>query len=389
MRKTRRVLMLLLAVTLILALVACGGNNNTPNNAPDTNAPMPNAPGSSPSPSSPSAPAPGSNAPAESQPPVDNTVYEFKFACDDPKGAAISNVMDAWAADILEASNGRLNIVIYYGGVLGAQSEQLNMLEQGSIDFCTVGMNHAPGRSPFTEVFNIPALQYKDPMQVAKALDYMLKNNSNIADEIKNVKVIGYRTSMLTPIGHKGAPWKTLADMKGVAVNASSLAVTAFVSELGMVPVNVPLPDRYEGLSKGVISAVTSDWNALNSFSLIEQIDSIMDTHVTIQVNFVSMSWAAWNKLPADLQDILMERSGQLAQDFCNAWDDIMKVILQQAKDLNVQIYDTPPEIETAMVTAGEAAKQAYIEYLQGKSTGVDCAAYVAEVQAALDRFKS
>lgn len=392
MKKKYRLLYLILAVFIVLALVACGnGGSSNPSSGGNTPAPGGNSPapgGSSPAPGG-SSPAPGGNSPAPggNSPAPDNTVYDFKWAEADSAGSGVAQVIDAWIEYVSQASNGRIKITAFYGGILGTNAEQLNMLETGSIDFAICGTGQIPGRYPFAQVFNIPSLKYETSYQVAQAFEYMHQTNDNMAKEIETVKVIGYRANGFTPLAHTGAPFTTVADMKGRLINVSSTAVAAYCESLGMIGVNVPLPQRYEALSKNTINAMTAEWLAMNSYSLYEVIDSIMDVHMTIQQNYVGMSWNAWNSLPADLQDILMECGKRLAADFSVVFTDATQIGKDLCAKNNVTIYEPNAEIKAALAVAEEAGLKAYITDLESKFD-VDGAAYVAEAQAALDRFK-
>ena len=332
-------------------------------------------------------PSGSKSGPEGDTPVVNDKIYEFNFACDDAATAPASAVFDEWVDEVFKASNGRIKITMYYGGVMGAAAEQLNLVETGAADMTHVGIGHYPGRFTLCEVFGIPGLKYEDAAQVVQAVEWLYKNNEQYAAEISEVKVLGYRANCKTPISHKGAPWETANDIKGVRVNSSNAATNALTTSLGMIPTSVAFPDRYEAMSKNIIDAITSDWVALEAFACYEVVDSICDISISINTGFIAMSWKAWNSLPADLQQILEECSASLGQRLAAKFKEIEIAGMEgRAAEFNVTVYKPNAEVQAAIDAAAIKAREGWIA--DANSKGYDGETFIEEVQAALDMFK-
>lgn len=314
--------------------------------------------------------------------------YTFTFACEDSSTAASAEVWNAYIERVSEMSDGRIKIEPYYGGVLGASSEQLNMAEQGSVDLTHVGFGHYAGRFPMSEVFTVPGLKYESSWQVGKALEWLYENSEYgyIADEIKDVKVLGFRSNNRNPLSHVGEPWETADDIKGTLINTSNGPTNDFLQALGMTQVAVAFPDRYEGIQKGLIEACNSDYLALESFSMYDVIDSVCDFSCACQAGYLVMSLDAWNSLPKDLQQVMEEAANTMVDDFYRVFKSVENNAYALAEEKNVIIYQPNAEVQKALDEAMAVGSQSWVD--ERTAEGYDAAGFLEEVQAALNMFE-
>ncbi len=352
MKGIRKFLAIFLIAALVFSFTACGGDNN------------------------------GGGGEETTEP-----EFTFTFACEDAATAASTEVWNAFIDRVSELSGGRIKIEAYYGGVLGSSSEQLNMCEEGSVDLTHVGIGHYPGRFPCTEVFTIPGLKYESAWQVGKALEYLYENSElgYIADEIKNVKVLGFRSNNRCPLSHVGAPWESADDIKGTLINSSNGPTNAMSTALGMNLVSVAFPDRYEGIQKGTIQACTSDYLALESFAMYDVIDSVCDVSIACQMGYLVMNQEAFDSLPEDLQQVMIEAAKPMVDEFYKVFKGVENRAYDLAKEKNVTIYTPNEEVAAAIQNAMEVGQASWIE--ERTADGYDAQGLIDEVQAALDMF--
>ena len=284
-------------------------------------------------------------------------------------------------------SGGRIKISIYYGGVLGSAAEQLNMCETGAVDMTLVGIGHYAGRFPLTEIFTTPGLLYENSYQVAQALEWEFNNSqySYLQDEISSVKVLGFRTNTRNPFSHSGKPWESPSELHGKRINSSNGPANAMSAALGMDVVTVAFPDRYEAMSKNMIDACTSDYLALEAFGMYEVIDSVCDISFSCQVNYITMNWDSWNSLPSDLQDILMEASSTLKEEFYEIMKDVENTAQTLAAEHDVTIYQPNDEVRVFIEEAMRAGAQSWID--ERTAQGYDAQGLFDEIQSTLDSF--
>jgi len=352
MKGMKKVIALLLIATLVFTFAACGGQN-------------------------------GGGGEEENTEPE----FTFTFACEDAATAASTEVWNAFIDRVSELSEGRIKIEPYYGGVLGSSGEQLNMCEEGAVDLTHVGIGHYAGRFPCTEVFTIPGLKYESAWQVGKALEYLYSNSKlgYISDEIKNVKVLGFRSNNRCPLSHVGAPWESADDIKGTLINSSNGPTNAMSEALGMNIVSIGFPDRYEGIQKGTIQACTSDYLALESFSMYDVIDSVCDVSIACQMGYLVMNWDSFNSLPEDLQEVMIEAAKPMVDEFYKVFKGVENRAYDLAAEKNVTIYTPNDEVMATIQNAMELGQKTWIE--ERTAGGYDAQGLIDEVQAALDMF--
>ena len=68
----------------------------------------------------------------------------------------------------------------------------------------------------------------------------------------------------------KAKPIKTLEDMKGMKIRTPSAAQSAQLDALGATPIDMPVPQIYNNLDRGVIDATMIPMSAALDFKLIE-----------------------------------------------------------------------------------------------------------------------
>ena len=352
MKGMKKLMALLLVVAMVFTFAACGGESNN-GGGEETTEPE----------------------------------FVFKFACEDASTAASAEVWNAFIDRVHEMSGGRIKIEAYYGGVLGSSGEQLNMCEEGAVDLTHVGIGHYAGRFPCTEVFAVPGLKYESAWQIGKALEYLYENSElgYFADEIKDVKVLGFRSNNRNPLSHVGDPWETVDDMKGVLINSSNGPTNAMTTALGMNIVSIAFPDRYEGIQKGTIQACTSDYLALESFAMYDVIDSVCDVSIACQMGYLVMNWDSFNSLPEDLQQVMIDAAAPMVDEFYKVFKGVENRAYDLAAEKNVTIYQPNEEVAAAIQAAMELGQQTWIE--ERTADGYDAQGLIDEVQAALDMF--
>lgn len=154
-------------------------------------------------------------------------------------------------------------------------------------------------------------------------------------------------------------PIRTLADWKGRKLRVYGAESADMVRALGGAPVSIPFGEVYTALQRGVVDgAVTSATNAepMKFFEVSRYLNYWYFSGASIE--FLAANQKAWNALPADLQQAVLDglaavRFEDKEWEDAASWDARAR---QRVQELGMTIIDPPrEEIEKARQHAREA----------------------------------
>lgn len=337
----KRILSLLLASLMVLALSSCASGGTSEASA-------------APSDSSSASPEPSAE-------PADSTVYEFNLACSESSTAAFAPVLDQWVEDVKEASNGRILITNFYGGSLAAKADAFNMVEEGSIDFAWVGVSDTGGRCAGTEVFYLPYLGSTNSMQQTAAILDVYNRIDTIREEWSPVHMVALHANGSTPISTTSVKIGTADDLSGLRLRTGVANLVTFLENLKAVPTAFSPMESYENMSKNVVDGVCDDWTLVDSQNLREVVKYIMNVSVMIPMSAIVMSNDAYDKLPADLQKVIDDTSADLSFKMTEPFNSIRSTAAAEAAASGVEVYEPSAEIVAAFEAAAEYTKDQWI----------------------------
>ena len=296
----KKIIALLLALVMVFALAACGAKEETPA--------APSTPSTPSTPSEPSTPA----DPAEPATPADpgawdiNNIGEHKFIL--AHGLAETSMTGiqyhAFCEAVKELSQGKMIIEERIAGSLVTDTETLDAIMDGTIDFCHSMGSYVTGTvtdlSPMTiagyyggdnwkgfvdETYDLVESIYAD--YGIKYLGALYQGNSVIVCNDKQIK----------------AP----SDVKGLTFRASGTWVSKTVEAWGGAATTIGLADLADAFSKKTVSGVATGYNIIVPFKIYEVAKYV--THTTMSEGFAAllMNGDRWAELNADEQALLTE----------------------------------------------------------------------------------
>jgi len=191
------------------------------------------------------------------------------------------------------------------------------------VDLTWTVLGYTPGRFPKTEVFVVPFLTTTGEASSKALWEYVQKNAQ---DEFKDVKLIAVHTHG-PGLFHTKTPVTGLESLQGMKIRGGSRIINNMLTKLGATPVGMPVPAVTEALSKGVIQGTTIPWEvgpSLKVHELVKNHTTFFGPNGLYNSTFaVSMNKASYDKLPADLKQIIDKNSGlETAAAFGRAMDE-------------------------------------------------------------------
>jgi TRAP-type C4-dicarboxylate transport system substrate-binding protein len=230
-----------------------------------------------------------------------------------------------WCDKIGKESNGRLKCQIYPAMQLGGTPPQLfDQARDGVADIVWSLPTYQAGRFTKSEVFEIPFMAKSAETGSPALWDYIQKNAQ---DEFKGTKLIAAHLHDGSLFHFTSKDVKTMEDLKGLKVRAPSRIGTKFLAALGATPVQMPLPQIPEALSKGVIDGAMVPWEGAPSIKLAEITKYHVDTapgqpKMSNSIFVVAMNQAKYDSLPPDLKKVIDDNSGlEVSKQIGRAFD--------------------------------------------------------------------
>ena len=278
--------------------------------------------------------------------------YNLVFTVHSGPQTSYAQVLNEWAADLKEKSNGRLIIDIYYGGTIAAAPDAVEFVQQGGADITwnTVSLN----ASKFSRI-NVLSL-YGEQLTSAPLATYVYKNLYKKSPAISSefdalgLKVLGLHCLTPSLLAGTGKKLETLADFKGVSIMSISKTCISVLDAFGAAVIGVTPGDLYENYSKNVVSASLLDGSLYVSTKLYEHIKYLNTYNYNTALCFIVMNQKKYNSLPADLQKLLDSGFDTLSEKSALYANDEFKGFIDgTVKDKGIESYNASPEVIAAI----------------------------------------
>lgn len=277
--------------------------------------------------------------------------YEWTFQTSETAGEPQYEIKKAWAENVTQMSDGRIEIeILPVNSVVGA-TETLQAVSSGILQGHLTDPSYFSGQDPAFGMMGNLVGAWGDPLEF---LDYMkYAGGEELYNELAEpygVHLIGAAATGLEAFPSK-RPIRTVEDMKGLKVRAPQGMVYNIFEKAGATPVNLPGSEVYTSLEKGVIDAADNTVFATNYNQGLYDFapyPNYPGFHSLPMVS-VSLNKEIWDSLPEDLQAILETSVDSMAYEM---------VAKLKALDLEaVKEVRENPDIEIIDMAAEERAK--------------------------------
>ena len=287
-----------------------------------------------------------------------------------------------WCAAIEKDSGGRLKCQLYPSLALGGTPAQLaDQVKNGVSDVVWTSPSYSTGRFPRTEALELPFTLPGDGLQASRAMwDYVQKN---ALEDYKDFKLLAIHSGGNSVISTASKPIMSADDIKGLKLRSPSRFAALFLSALGSTPVNMPLAQVTEGISKGVIDGAMIPWEVLPAI----KVDEVTKYHMEgmpSQPGFIQtpmaimMNKAKYESLAPELKAVIDKHSGQpLVELTGKVWDEGIaetrkKLAAQGNRTLLIKDADYNALKKTTASVEADWIKQANARGLDGGKLAAD-----------------
>jgi len=291
-------------------------------------------------------------------------------------------ILDVWADNVEQASEGRIKVERYPAMQLGGTPPELmDQAIDGVADVVWTVVGYTPGRYPSTEVFELPFMMTN--ARAASSAYWQMFEKHMKDTEFKDVHILGawvHGPGML----HTNKEVRTPDDMQGMKIRGGSRLANALLEKVGATPVGMPVPAIPEALSKGVIDGATIPWEVTPALKVSELVSN--HTEFTGNALYVLTFVLAMNKdtyagLPDDLKKVVDDNSGLEFSIFAGGTQaDADAGARQIAVDLGNNIVTLTEEETEVWRAASQPIYDEWVDEMEGK--GIDGQALIDEARA-------
>ena len=222
----------------------------------------------------------------------------LRYAENQPKDYPTTQAALAFAEKVSQRTDGRVKILVYSGGELGAEQSVIQQMQFGGIDFSRVSLSQLAEYVPELSVLQLPYL-YQDAAQMWRVLD------GGIGDDF---------LSLLDAMDLVGLSWfdagvrsfytrekvTCLEDLRGKTLRVQeSDMMSEMVSDMGAEPVQVVYSQVYAALHNAQIDGAENNWPSYEAMGHYEVAPYFLQDEHTRVPEIQLASTAALEKLTA------------------------------------------------------------------------------------------
>ncbi len=351
----KKVLAILMCLTLLLGTVACASSEATTTPKEEAPAAQTQAPAATESEATEKEP----EAEKEEAPTYEKTniVFSFFGAETQPSGNGVAYFKDI----VEERSGGAVTVEVYYNGTLYNQSMEYEALMKGDVDMIVTSFNYAMEyitelKSTFcpymwVSIDHVRDFWDKDPVGVE------LMNR--IQDEL-GVRQLswyegGYRNICLNQ-DLKVDSREALASVKLRSSPAENMI--AMTGALGGNPIPVAFSDCYLSIETGVVNGLEVDLTGLIANGLAEVTKSVTLSQHYLSLDGFAVNNEHFNSWSPAVQELISSCAKEAADYVCELSIQTDQEAVQELKDMGVVIYDMTDEERAAY---GEQVMDAFL----------------------------
>jgi TRAP-type transport system periplasmic protein len=269
-------------------------------------------------------------------------VIELTYASPVGPDHTFSVVDRKWMAKIEKETNGRVKIKPFWGGTLVGSRDAVDELVEGVADIGFISPGYAKSGYLFTRSCFV--FFYGANQEIGRRVfKEMLTKFPEIEAEYKGLKVLSWSSGTdYQLISRK--PVRKLSDMKGMRIKTIA-DLTSVLATLGVEGFNMPTPEVYLNLQKGIVDGTLTPFEAFKSLKLgeVAKYATTMDIYRPHSGGKV-MNLNTWNKLPKDIQKIFENNIEWWGLETDKAFIQADKEGVEIAKKAGVEFITLPKE---------------------------------------------
>ena len=218
-----------------------------------------------------------------------------------------------FAENVKERTNGQVDFEVSSYPELGlAGSDMIELVETGTIEFAQIQPAYVGGTWPLIDIIYVWGL-WKDFKSEHEANTALLPDlDAGVEEQTKGGKLIyhiWYGGNDQYFFSNRGAE---LEDFDGLKTRSHGTTMTDAINGLGGDGQFMAFADVYTALERGILDAGVTGAHAGHGQRWYEVTENLIGPFISMPMGFETMNVDTWNRIPADLQAIIIEEGAKM-----------------------------------------------------------------------------
>jgi tripartite ATP-independent transporter DctP family solute receptor len=267
----------------------------------------------------------------------------MKIATIAPDDTPWSELLKRYAKSVEEKSGGRINVKIFLGGALGDENETVIKCKRGQVQAVAASTGAAASQVPELNVLELPYL-FRNGAEADHVIDKTLTVPLEKAMRQYGLVLGFWSENGFRQFGTNDGFVTSPANLKGKKMRSQeSLVHLESWKAFGASPVPIPTTEvltalqthTVDGFDQSVLFTIAAGWNKTVKYMTLSN-------HV-YQPALVSFNAEWFDKLPADLQKLLIEEGRTMQDKGRKAVRGIMPDLIAGLKASGMQVKELSP----------------------------------------------
>jgi len=322
-------------------------------------------------------------APVGARAQAEKPEFVLKMASIAPDGTPWSDHLDQWKKRVKKESGGRIKLKTYWGGVLGDENVTVQETHRGAVHFFAGSVAAISSGVPELSVLELPYL-FRNLAEVDHVLDEVI---------YEDVKALLWERGYVLVFWHENG-WRSMAtrfgaihgpeDIKGKKMRSQEADThLQMYRAYGASPVPIAATEVLSSLQTGVVDGFDNTPLFAFASSWYQGVSHYSVTRHIYQPGIMVMSRKAFEKLPKDLQDVILKdgmAEGQKGRKMVRA---LSPLLLKNFEAAGIELY-TPNKEELLSLAKASEPVHAWFKKKKGKKA----AALLGKIEKALAKHR-
>lgn len=249
------------------------------------------------------------------------------------------SLIKPFMAEVEERSGGKITFEYFPAQQLGKAVDMLSLTQSGVADIGYVGPAYTPDKMPLSSVAELPE-EFTSACEGTTALWELSKEGGAL--DVAEFAPNGVRVLMLLVLppfrNFVSKEIEDLSSLEGLKISIAGSLRQKTVSNMGVVPLQMPAPELREALTRGTIDGVSLPNASILVYDLASAIKSTTDAKGSGSglITFM-ISVDKFNSLSPEVQEMLTEVGREVTFSGCKEVDVLDVEARQKLEELGIK----------------------------------------------------
>jgi tripartite ATP-independent transporter DctP family solute receptor len=251
----------------------------------------------------------------------------------------VHKAMMFMAERLKEKSSGMIDLQVYPGGVLGNETESIELLQRGSMDMTKVSTASMEGFVRKMGVFSLPYI-FKDEDHYWRVLESPLGEELLQAGEALGLRGLCYYDSGSRNFYTYQKPVQHPDDLNGMKIRVlSSPRLIELVESLGAFPTSVPWGELYTALQQKMVDGAENNPPSFYTSRHFEVCKFFTFNEHTRIPDIILIAAAVWDSLTPQQQQWIQEAADESKEFQRELWKEFTEESVEKSKEHGVKFF--------------------------------------------------